>query len=128
MDDQRDQAERAFSAWALELSPHLDVSAEQAERQDDLHKFRVRSYRRHDEQALAIDVELMPDYPYKNKATQRRVGTVRILVPLTESDGTAYILPSVMHQLTAFLATGGINEENIVDEARDGTLVVRWDY
>lgn len=111
-----------------ELSPHLGVSAEEAERRDALHRFRLLGYRRHDERTLALDVELMPDYPYRNKATQRRVGIVRILVPLIDSDGTAYILPSVMHQLTAFLATGGVNEENTVGELRDGTLVVRWDY
>ena len=121
--DEHFEAERAFAAWSEELR-----SADGGVGEDPLHRFRILSYRRYDEHTLMIDIEVMPDYPYANKATDRDVSMIRIRVPLTDEDGKAYILPSVLHQITAFLATGGISEKNIVERMSNGVLVVDWDY
>ncbi|WP_148302277.1 hypothetical protein [Tomitella biformata] len=103
------------------------MTAEEAEKYDPLYRYRVMEFRRQDELTLAIDIEMMANYPYKNKATKQEFSTIRVLVPLLDDDG-AYIIPGALTQMTAFLATGGISDKNIVERAPDGALVVNWDY
>lgn len=118
------ELDRVFSIWEKTLLKAHGTSLADAAEKRELYRYVVRSVDRLEMNSLEIHIEFAANAVYGIEHLPHRRAS--IVVPLS-SHGEVNAPPGLLHHLTDFIVTGGIQPDNYIGTDSRGDPRVYWD-